>query len=365
VAWFFVAAVGITLGLGLHNLAVLLLGYALFLLFVVNLVLAVRQTRRLKGTRRVERPIVAGCPVTVEVTLTCRVGRRRGLDLKNDAPDTTLFWSVPALEENETFHGTARLVLRRRGRQRLGDLLAASSHPYGLLHFAHVVAPAEEVLVLPALGRLRRDRLRRLVGGVEVNRPIRNNAASLFAQDEIRGLRDYRPGDGKRSIHWRTSARVGRLMVREFDDPPGEGLLVVLDPTPKDKTNQGLTAFEEAVSLAATLCWESRECRWLGLLLATAKPVALGGPPDRALAVSLLEALAVVEGGPRAEEGALRAALADLPPAAVLLVACGPSPLEAALQEGRRRRVIRLDPAEQTVREFYDPPEPTAAEGKR
>src|SRR5262249_22861890 len=210
-----------------------------------------------KGTHRAVGPIFAGCPFTVEVTLTCSQWARRGLDLTCWAVEKSLFWEVPTLTEKETFQGTARLTLKWRGRRRLGELMAGSSQPFGLLRFARVVAPEEEFLVLPALGRLRRDRLRRLLGGPEERRPIRRDVAWLFVQDEIRGLRDYRPGDGVRSIHWRTSARVGRLMVRQYEEPPSDGLLVVLDPTLPANTHLGWAEFEAVVSLAATLCWES------------------------------------------------------------------------------------------------------------
>lgn len=352
---FVFACVCAALGFSMGNTALQLLGYALALFAVANVVLAVRQIRRLAGTRRIVGTPVAGCPFTVEVTLTCLDGHRRGMDLTNGATETELFWAVADLASQEPFRGSALLTLKRRGRCGIGELRAGSTHPFGLVRFSRAVVPADEVLVLPALGRLRQNRFRRLLGGPEDARP-RRNAHSPFAQDEVRGLRDFRPGDALRCVHWRTTARVGRPMVREFDDPPGDGLLIVLDPTPKDKTREGRAVFEAAVSLAATLCWESRECRWLGLLLATAAPVVSGKAPDRAHAQSLLEALALVEPGPRASEHDLRAALGELPRAAVLLVASGPSPLEAVLRQGLRRTVVCLDPADPAVRDFYDPP---------
>jgi hypothetical protein len=43
------------------------------------------------------------------------------------------------------------------------------------------------------------------------------------------GIRSYRPGDSARWIHWRTTARVGTPMVREFEEPPQDHITVVLD----------------------------------------------------------------------------------------------------------------------------------------
>src|SRR5262249_56825539 len=117
-----------------------------------------------------------------------------------------------------------------RGRPGWGGLWVGSSSPFGLLGRARLLAAPEDVLVLPALGRLRRDRLR-LPGGLEaVRRPSRHAVVTPGAQAELHGLRDYRPGDSPRAVHWRSSARRGRLLVREFEEPPGDELLGVLDP---------------------------------------------------------------------------------------------------------------------------------------
>src|SRR5262249_52154644 len=74
-------------------------------------------------------------------------------------------------------------------------------------------------------------------------------AASVGESEEFVSLRDYRPGDPLRHVHWRSSARTGRLVVKEFEDEFFVRHALVLDTfaTPE----QGL-AFEEAVSVAAS-----------------------------------------------------------------------------------------------------------------
>ena len=49
-------------------------------------------------------------------------------------------------------------------------------------------------------------------------------------QEEYHGLRDYRPGDSPRWIHWRTSARRGELMVKEFEQQNEQELAILIDP---------------------------------------------------------------------------------------------------------------------------------------
>src|SRR5262249_49364986 len=54
------------------------------------------------------------------------------------------------------------------------------------------------------------------------------------AQAEFHGLRAFRSGDSPRWIHWRTSARCGELMVREFEDVPPDHLVLVVEPVAGD-----------------------------------------------------------------------------------------------------------------------------------
>ena len=92
--------------------------------------------------------------------------------------------------------------------------------------------PAEEVVVLPRLGRLHRGLFRRLLWttAADADRRRRLPRRHPAAQDQFHGLRPFRSGDNPRSVHWRTSARRGEWMVREFEDLPGDNLVLVFDP---------------------------------------------------------------------------------------------------------------------------------------
>ena len=66
---------------------------------------------------------------------------------------------------------------------------------------------------------------------------------------EFLGLRDYRPGDALRHIHWKSWAKTGRPIVKEFEDVffPRYGLVLDNFAGPGDED-----LFEEAVSVAAS-----------------------------------------------------------------------------------------------------------------
>src|SRR5436305_9628133 len=78
-------------------------------------------------------------------------------------------------------------------------------------------------------------------------------------QQEYHGLRDYRAGDSPRWIHWRTSARVGKPMIKEFEQQSEQDLAILLDPwLPRSKvTAEQRATLELMIRFAATVCLET------------------------------------------------------------------------------------------------------------
>jgi uncharacterized protein (DUF58 family) len=74
-------------------------------------------------------------------------------------------------------------------------------------------------------------------------------ASSVGQSDEFVSLRDYRRGDPLRHIHWRSWAKTGKPIVKEFEDEFFVRHALVLDTFTKDPRSD---AFEEAVSVAAS-----------------------------------------------------------------------------------------------------------------
>jgi uncharacterized protein (DUF58 family) len=286
-----------------------------------------------------------------------------GLRVEDRGEGHALSWFVARLEGHGRHCLRRPLVLPRRGPYAWGPVTAVSGYPFGLAERRRVLAPGEEVLVLPRPGWLHRGRFRHYLRSFDPRaervrqRPVRHRAA----QAELHGLRDYHPGDSPRSIHWRTSARRGELMVREFEDLPGDNLVLVFDPTPPvgRPADGDDERFEAAVSLAATVCWEW--CRRRGdrlvAALAGPEPVVLDGLTGPAHARRVLEALAVQQPAP-ADAAALLARLSPvaLPPAAVVVIAARPSALADALRHGLNRPVSALDASEAQTFDFYEPP---------
>ncbi|GAB2867143.1 DUF58 domain-containing protein [Nocardioides pacificus] len=89
-------------------------------------------------------------------------------------------------------------------------------------------------------------------------------------------LRDYVPGDDRRAIHWRTTARVGRLVIRQFEETKRTQLLVALTVRAEDYA--AASEFELAVSAAASLSVQAlREGREVAVVT-QAGPLAFRTP---------------------------------------------------------------------------------------
>jgi uncharacterized protein (DUF58 family) len=147
-------------------------------------------------------------------------------------------------EETRVF---LELTPLRRGVIRLHDLRVQLPDPFGLFQRCRKVnGPAATLMVLP-----RRYPLPpiELPGGAAFKIAGESNTTSIGNTGQFVGLRDYRPGDPLRQIHWKSWARTGRPIVKELEDTfyPRYGL--VLDTLCAERTD---LLFEEAVSVAAS-----------------------------------------------------------------------------------------------------------------
>jgi uncharacterized protein (DUF58 family) len=142
----------------------------------------------------------------------------------------------------------------RRGPSRLPPLLAATSRPFGLLELRRVVSIPASVLVLPAIGHLRRHAPQRLTRLLAQGRRLRRGHC-----DEPHQLRDWRPGDGRSRVHWRASARRGSLLVMEREDADDPQLCLYVDLRCRSLRSR---RFERLLAAAATLTHHADERGW-------------------------------------------------------------------------------------------------------
>ncbi|MFN8222527.1 MAG: DUF58 domain-containing protein [Gaiellales bacterium] len=144
----------------------------------------------------------------------------------------------------------ARLPAVPRGRIRLGPSRLVATDPLGLESVVIECERVDEVIVrprLPELGTLATDGSGRLrVGtGSALRQPLGT---------ELHAVREYRAGEPLRAVHWGTTARRGRLMVRELEEPAVDDVVIVLDLDGRaDVGPPGSSSLDDAVRIAGGL----------------------------------------------------------------------------------------------------------------
>lgn len=180
-----------------------------------------------------------------------------------------------------------RLVGNERGRYRVGPLLVRSLDPFGLAHNDMAFASTTEIAVTPRvheLGRLR-------AGAAGASAESHSARAGLVGQDDVL-VREYRRGDDVRRVHWRSTARVGDLMVRREEQSWQPTTRMLIDNRRSAHAGQGPhSSFEWAVSAAAS-AGLALLAHGSNLELADADGPLLGADADRSVrAQQLLDKL--------------------------------------------------------------------------
>lgn len=357
---------------------ILLLAYFMLLLWLLNFLLAGRGLKKLEVRRRIERPAFAGAPFHLEIELhNPEATERIGILLLDKGTSHRVAHFQVRLGPQETVRIRRPITVPARCCYYFEPVVVSSGLPFGLVHRGLAIGPDEQVPVFPKLGRLHLGRLRHF---------LRRSAASLgwaraslrpqpLLATEFHGLRPFRSGDSPRWIHWRTSARRGELMVREFEQGWTEDLTVVLEPwLPQYLTSDGgkvieaepfsgaaRQLLEDAISLTATLCWEwcQRPGGRMTLAIAGFGPIVVAGAAGPDLADQMLECLAVQQGSPVTNTSKLFDRLAEtrLPDGPVLVISTRTaSELPEELAGHLRRPVASLVGPELGEVDFYERP---------
>jgi uncharacterized protein (DUF58 family) len=160
--------------------------------------------------------------------------------------------AVPPVPPKQEIDVRAELTPLRRGVLRFEGVTLARPDPFGLFRAFMAVRSPQTTLILPKRYPLPPIALpgtmKYQAGGIAL-------ASNVGQSDEFVSLRDYRHGDPLRHIHWRSWAKAGKPVVREFEDEFFVRHALVLD-TFSDHPRTDV--FEEAVSIAASFACSIR-----------------------------------------------------------------------------------------------------------
>lgn len=312
------------------------LAYQVFALLVALLLLSVLCTLRLRlplrVTRELPRCATAGVPLRYALQVANQGARREpGLALSDelenpfpgfheflatrDPQDARRNWfdravgyprllglmqrkrgatiaplDLPEVPPHARVRVDAEILPLRRGYLRFAGLSVARPDPLGLFLALQAQDACAALLVAPRLYRVPRIRLdghrRYQPGGMSLTSMVGDS-------QEFLSLRDYRPGDPLRAIHWRSFARLGRPVVKEFHDEFFVRHGLVLDTFAADLP---ALHFEEAVSVAASFAVAGPDQdSLLDLMFIGERAYRMTAGRGLAQADSLIEVLACVQ----------------------------------------------------------------------
>lgn len=171
---------------------------------------------------------------------------------RRDGARETLLAQVSFLAPRAEERIEAKVTCERRGLFEIGPVGIATSFPLGLAESrVDALGGRQTLTVYPQLFDIADLPLR------GTPRLIHRGALLLpegAGNAEFRGLREYRPGDSPKHIHWPTSARLNRLMVREFEPLASASLHLALDLSVGSEAGSGKhTTLEYAVKIAGSI----------------------------------------------------------------------------------------------------------------
>ena len=215
-------------------------------------------------------------------------GRRRELV---ESPNVFFPRIKPRGEARANYRGR----IYRRGKYLFGPLKISTRFPLGLIRGTFYLSNNQELLVFPRLGLLSPSWLNL----VQLDRSgsQRSSHQQGLLEGDFYGLRNYRSGDSRRWIHWRTTAKRNQLSVRQFEKQRNQNLAIMLD-LGRGKRDQELGELvEQAISFVATViadhCRRGSSRLWLGV--AGEKTHLIHGASSKVMQREMMELLAQTE----------------------------------------------------------------------
>jgi uncharacterized protein (DUF58 family) len=222
----------------------------------------------------------------------------------------------PFLPRQERVKQSIPVTFLRRGLHVQDSFRIVTRFPFGFLQKTRRVALKSEALVYPSVDASSEliDMFPGIEGSIESHSKGRGQ--------DLHALREYVPTDSVRHVHWKASARMGSLMVREFAREDDHRVLLVLDPysggAETNSTEKAAERFERAVNLCAGAAWHfyqrNAQLEFRGAGIATRL-----APAEENIFV-ILRYLAVAEPEKPGDEGVLLRELAASPDLFKLIV---------------------------------------------
>lgn len=238
--------------------------------------------------------------------------------------------SIPALSPGQEHEELFVVPTHRRGVITVGPARSVRGDAFGVIRRVVRWTDPQPLYVHP--------RTTPLVGAVAgFFKDLEGQPTEDLSNDDVsfHALRGYVPGDDRRYIHWRSSARTGALMVRQFEETRRSHIAVALstDADEYGDPDDFELAVEAGASVVVQAARESRE-----LTLVSGGTTARGQTPRRTLdqlaGIELVERVRRPGAVPGAGILAAARRVADLSPdASIVFLLCGSTPTPAQIRQ--------------------------------
>lgn len=210
--------------------------------------------------------VVVGDRAAGSLTLTnLRSRTARNLRIELPVGKAVAAFGVARLRGGDQTEELFVVPTHRRAVISVGPVATVQGDPLGLLRRQRVWSGTEEIYVHP-----RTVGLSTIAAGLL--RDLEGQTTNHLSPSDVafHTLRDYVPGDDRRHVHWKSSAKNNRLLVKQYVDTRRSHIAVVLSTNEREYASED--EFELAISCAASVAGQAlRDEQTLTLIAGAAK----------------------------------------------------------------------------------------------
>ena len=206
------------------NNLIYLISSMMFSILVISVVVLKVNLKGLTLRVSPEYPVFAKVPAVLEMAVINKKRNLPSYSVKVSLPEALIgesyFPRIPAQSETSQ---TVRVVYKKRGVYGFGDFYLSSSFPFIFLTQKIPSTVRKKVIVYPEITEVDASLTELTKEGDALS------YSGMRRGEEFSSIREFRYGDDLRNIHWKSSAKKTRLMVREYAAEEPKKLTVILD----------------------------------------------------------------------------------------------------------------------------------------
>ena len=249
IGWLCIALVVIAIpfGLNLHWIEFTVAGGIAFLLILIAIPFLVGGKSYSVDFSLPEDRVVVGNEVHAQIVVK-NVSTRIELPGQIDIPigDSVKDLSIPTMFPGQEIIEDVSFQASRRGVIDIGPITTIRTDPIGILRHEREWADIKQLFIHPVTVSVPST-------SAGFIRDLEGNPTSNLVDSDIsfHAIRHYAPGDGQRHIHWKSTAKTGQLMVRQFEESRRSRMAIILALNESEFANE--EEFETAVSSVGSL----------------------------------------------------------------------------------------------------------------